>query len=97
MKRLLTAVIAVLRLAGSEAATMEQTPSQDDRLFWGTYRPYPYVGLRSRSPQSPLVGLMWYKPSLHSKGLTQIRHECSYYDNMEKFGWEKHNGESYAR
>lgn len=40
---------------------------------------------------------MWYKPSLHEKGLTQIRHECSYYDNMKKFGWEKHDGESYAK
>jgi len=42
----------------------------DDPLFWGTYRPYPYVGLRSRSAESPLVGLMWYKPSLYKKGLT---------------------------
>lgn len=39
---------------------------------------------------------MWYKPSLHNKGLTQIRHECSYYDNMDKFGWTKHDGMSYA-
>jgi len=39
---------------------------------------------------------MWYKPSLHDTGLTQIRHECSYYDHMELFGWQKHNGESFA-
>jgi hypothetical protein len=42
----------------------------DEQLFWGTYRPLPYVGLRSRSPDSPLVGLMWYKPSLEGLGMT---------------------------
>lgn len=42
----------------------------DEELFWGTYRPLPYVGLRSRSADSPLVGLMWYKPSLEGLGMT---------------------------
>ena len=82
----------LLLLASCAAA--EST--QDERLYWGTYRPYPYVGLRARSPQSPLVGLMWYKPSLYEQGLKQIRHECSYYDNMAEFGWQKHDGEGFA-
>jgi hypothetical protein len=43
--------------------------SIDDPLFWGTYRPQPYVGLRSRSEDSPLFGLLWYKPSLGGLGL----------------------------
>jgi hypothetical protein len=42
----------------------------DEQLFWGTYRPLPYVGLRSRSEDSPLIGLMWYKPSLEGLGMT---------------------------
>lgn len=83
-------------MASQVAAAPEVELSNDDKLYWGTYRPYPYVGLRARDPQSPLIGLMWYKPSLHNKGLTQIRHECSYYDNMDKFGWTKHDGMSYA-
>ena len=70
--------------------------TQDEKLYWGTYRPYPYVGLRARSPASPLLGLMWYKPSLQAKGLKQVRHECSYYDEMAKFGWTKHDGEGFA-
>ena len=64
-------------------------------MFWGTYRPIPYVGLRSRATDSPLVGLMWNKPQ--TTGISNIRHECSYYDNMTKYGWEEHDGVSYAK
>ena len=61
-------------------AGMTYAATQDEKLFWGTYRSYPYVGLRARSQYSPDIGLMWYKPSLGAKGLEQVRHECSYYD-----------------
>merc|ERR1711970_851659 len=27
--------------------------------FWGTYRPHVYFGMRTRSPNSMLLGLMW--------------------------------------
>ena len=27
--------------------------------FWGTYRPHIYFGMRTRSPNSMLLGLMW--------------------------------------
>lgn len=69
--------------------------SDDDKLFWGTYRPIPYVGLRSRAADSPLVGLMWNKPQ--TAGVSKVRHECSYYDAMDKYGWEMHDGVSYAK
>jgi hypothetical protein len=68
----------------------------DDQLFWGTYRPQPYVGLRSRSADSPLVGLMWYKPSLEGQGMRQIRHTCTYYDQLTKYGWQEHDGQSFG-
>ena len=29
-------------------------------LYWGSYRPNLYFGLRTRSPESPLVGLIWH-------------------------------------
>lgn len=38
---------------------------------------------------------MWNKPQ--NSGVSNIRHECSYYDNMAKYGWEEHDGVSYAR
>ena len=69
--------------------------SSDEKIFWGTYRPIPYVGLRSRATDSPLVGLMWNKPQ--NSGVSNLRHECSYYDRMSKYGWEDHDGQSYAK
>ena len=27
--------------------------------FWGTYRPHTYFGMKTRSPNSPVFGLMW--------------------------------------
>ena len=68
--------LVIALVAGAQAASL------DEKLFWGTYRPMPYVGLMSRSTDSPLVGLMWYKPSLEGLGMTQIRHMCSYYDQL---------------
>ena len=33
--------------------------ANDPDRFWGTYRSGVYFGLKTRSPQSPVVGLMW--------------------------------------
>jgi hypothetical protein len=57
-------------ISGVEVLSLNDSTTQVDDLFWGTYRPLPYVGLRSRSEDSPLIGLMWYKPSLKTKGMT---------------------------
>lgn len=36
-------------------------PANDsDDLFWGTYRPNLYFGLRPKIPQSLMTGLMWF-------------------------------------
>jgi len=37
---------------------------------------------------------MWNKPQ--TAGVSKIRHECSYYDKLAKYGWEEHDGTSYA-
>ncbi len=34
-------------------------PLSDPGRFWGTYRSGVYFGLKTRSPRSPVVGLMW--------------------------------------
>lgn len=39
---------------------------------------------------------MWYKPSLEGFGMTQIRHTCSYYDQLTRYGWQEHDGKSYG-
>ena len=40
----------------SDGATL---PDVDPERFWGTYRSGVYFGLKTRSPRSPVVGLMW--------------------------------------
>lgn len=88
--------IALLLLDAAEGqSVVDSDVSSDEKIFWGTYRPIPYVGLRSRATDSPLVGLMWNKPQ--TAGVSNLRHECSYYDKMSKYGWEDHDGMSYAQ
>jgi len=86
---------SILALLGSASAMASDSLTSDEKLFWGTYRPIPYVGLRSRATDSPLIGLMWNTPV--ASGVKNLRHECSYYDNMAKYGWENHDGVGYAK
>lgn len=51
------------RLIGEDATL----PYNDPGRFWGTYRSGVYFGLKTRSPQSPVVGLMW---------MTQLTSKC---------------------
>lgn len=49
---------------------------------WGTYRPHMYFGLRTRSPISPLFGMMWYEqPTVISR--PGIRHWCNQGDYIQ--------------
>ena len=43
------------KMIGSEATF----PHNDPERFWGTYRSGVYFGLKTRSPHSPVAGLMW--------------------------------------
>ena len=63
MNRQTSILLALGALGAAQAyATQSSDDGTDETLFWGTYRPIPYVGLRSRAPDSPLLGLMWSKP-----------------------------------
>ena len=96
--RMMLMVITVTAIcATSSDGSMENTGHT--RKFWGTYRAYPYIGLRCQSPFSPLFGLMWYQPS-STGNLASVdsvlRHECRHDDQMEKFGWNQHDGQGYG-
>ena len=43
------------KMIGSQATF----PHNDPERFWGTYRSGVYFGLKTRSPHSPVAGLMW--------------------------------------
>ncbi|KAH3756907.1 glycoside hydrolase [Pelomyxa schiedti] len=76
--------------------------------MWGTHRPGVYLGMRSRVPGSPIVGLMWSpvgqtqrmtrQPPPHIDTLypiTKIRHQCQDSDNLI-YGWTKHDGSTFG-
>ncbi|BBN11838.1 mannosyl-oligosaccharide glucosidase [Marchantia polymorpha subsp. ruderalis] len=65
-----------------------------ERMFWGTYRPQNYLGIRSRTPQSLLAGLMWLGVK---DGRYAIRHTCEESDKLARYGWLRHDGSTYGR
>lgn len=66
------------------------------RRLWGTYRPGVYFGVRSKTPTSTLMGLMWTDPQ-DRNALDSIRHEASQGDGLDAWGWQAHDGESFGR
>ncbi|VFQ71484.1 unnamed protein product [Cuscuta campestris] len=64
-----------------------------ESLYWGTYRPQVYFGIRARSPQSLVFGLMWIAAK---DGRFFMRHVCQDSDELKTYGWTKHNGRDYG-
>ena len=67
----------------------------DPSLLWGTYRPGYYFGLRTRLPDSPIFGLMWYNPSKMSSP-ADIRHSCSNSGGIMNWSYTIHDGRTLA-
>lgn len=65
-----------------------------ESLYWGTYRPNVYLGIRARTPQSLLAGLMWIGVK---DGQFALRHVCQDSDELSTYGWTHHNGRDYGR
>ncbi|XP_073019820.1 mannosyl-oligosaccharide glucosidase GCS1-like [Primulina eburnea] len=65
-----------------------------ESLYWGTYRPNVYFGIRARTPQSLLAGLMWIGVK---DGRYLMRHVCQDSDELSTYGWSQHNGRDYGR
>ncbi|KAG2323997.1 hypothetical protein Bca52824_006725 [Brassica carinata] len=65
-----------------------------ESLYWGTYRPQAYFGVRaSRDPRPLVAGLMWLGGS---EGKPVMRHFCEDKDGLKSFGWKEHNGIDYG-
>ncbi|KAF6152032.1 hypothetical protein GIB67_010606 [Kingdonia uniflora] len=65
-----------------------------ESLYWGTYRPHVYLGIRARTPQSLIAGMMWIGVK---DGHYVIRHVCQDSDELKTYGWTHHNGRDYGR
>ncbi|KAK7359395.1 hypothetical protein VNO77_01353 [Canavalia gladiata] len=64
-----------------------------ESLYWGTYRPQVYLGIRARTPKSLIAGLMWIDVK---DGRYQLRHVCRHEDDLSTYGWTKHNGRDFG-
>ncbi|KAL0926218.1 hypothetical protein M5K25_002430 [Dendrobium thyrsiflorum] len=65
-----------------------------ESLYWGTYRPHVYLGIRARTPKSLIAGLMWIGIK---DGQYLLRHVCQDSDGLNTYGWIEHNGRDYGR
>ncbi|GAV87816.1 Glyco_hydro_63 domain-containing protein [Cephalotus follicularis] len=64
-----------------------------ESLYWGTYRPHVYLGIRARTPRSLVAGLMWIGVK---DGRYFMRHVCQDSDELSTYGWTSHNGRDYG-
>ncbi|XP_061360751.1 mannosyl-oligosaccharide glucosidase GCS1 isoform X1 [Gastrolobium bilobum] len=64
-----------------------------ESLYWGTYRPHVYLGIRARTPKSLIAGLMWIGVK---DGRYHLRHVCKHEDGLSTYGWTKHNGRDFG-
>ncbi|XP_022725562.1 mannosyl-oligosaccharide glucosidase GCS1-like isoform X2 [Durio zibethinus] len=64
-----------------------------ESLYWGTYRPNVYFGIRARTPRSLIAGLMWIGIK---DGRYFVRHVCQDSDGLSTYGWTRHNGRDFG-
>ncbi|XP_022151803.1 mannosyl-oligosaccharide glucosidase GCS1-like [Momordica charantia] len=64
-----------------------------ESLYWGTYRPHLYLGMRARTPRSLLAGLMWLGVK---NGRYFMRHVCQDSDELSSYGWTHHNARDFG-
>lgn len=63
--------------------------------FWGSYRSALYFGMKTRSAQPLVAGLMWFSQKLKNQNVA-IRHWCSQRDGLEQYGWIRHDGVNFG-
>ncbi|CAI2730220.1 unnamed protein product [Schistosoma spindalis] len=73
----------------SDASLHERSHS----LFWGSYRPGIYFGMKHRSPKSLLFGVMW---TIQDPENFAYRHSCDQYDGVLSYNWLEHDGRTFG-
>ncbi|KAI9599740.1 hypothetical protein KEM48_006666 [Puccinia striiformis f. sp. tritici PST-130] len=68
----------------------------DQSLLWGTYRPNLYFGLRPRQPHSLMTGMLWFGTQDFQSLLVCTRHSCEQSDELDGYGFDKHDGRNFA-
>uniref|UniRef100_M4DGG7 Mannosyl-oligosaccharide glucosidase n=1 Tax=Brassica campestris TaxID=3711 RepID=M4DGG7_BRACM len=65
-----------------------------ESMYWGTYRPQAYFGVRVRDPHPLVAGLMWL---VSEQNEPVMRHFCEDKHGLKLFGWTEHNGTDYGQ
>ncbi|XP_077992555.1 mannosyl-oligosaccharide glucosidase-like [Glandiceps talaboti] len=79
------------RVIGPDATSAKESPER----FWGSYRPGVYFGMKTRSPQSLVTGLMWFTQFTRDRTLP-LRHTCEQSDQLPRYGWLRHDGVNFG-
>ena len=90
LEELIITPLNVPKMIAENASSAEVSPEK----FWGTYRSNLYFGLKTRSPTSPVMGLMWLEQARTMP--PPIRHWCSQDDRLKQYGWLKHDGVNFG-
>lgn len=75
---------------------VEKTGLSVPHMYWGSYRPGLYFGMKTRDPYSLVSGLMWYFPKSNGPGSGSIRHWCEQSDNLKGYSWTEHDGKNFG-
>ncbi|KAH8845931.1 hypothetical protein MCOR27_001113 [Pyricularia oryzae] len=63
----------------------------NDTLLWGPYKPNLYFGVRSRTPKSLNMGLLWAKLDNYNEVQHHIRYTCEQNEGMAGYGWDEYD------
>ncbi len=74
-------------------ASLYKSPENLDR-FWGTYRSNLYFGLKTRSENPLMAGMMWFNQ--FNKFNQHLKHQADQNDKLVKYGWIAHDGRNFG-
>lgn len=104
--KLVLLFIAIVTCSSKESN--DKNAYTDDKIFnsnnlnvnynclWSNYRPGPYFGFRSKTKDSPLIGLLWYYPE-KMYSVRDSRHFMEVSDEISRYEWTEHNGCDFGR
>ncbi|KAK5583883.1 hypothetical protein RB653_005487 [Dictyostelium firmibasis] len=86
----------------TESLLLEKIPiglnGLNDTLYWGTYRPHTYFGMKTRSTKPINTGLIWSTPNIGMGSYNKFHYKVVQGgDNgIKSYTWTKHDGKNFG-